>query len=194
MCCYQHSTAYIQGMATDQGEHNVLVHRVCHCGDSATKNSHNSSLRTQHTLVWQQIHQSQNVAGEIRSFGHQYRSNNHHSFSNSQTDTDFGTATFIIDDTEVQNRNASVFMVTSNLQPIKVEAISSLKRNQEKIDVTLPGTCLITVTNSHVKHYIRFGLNQNNGSSQTDIFVVDKNGNVDMNAPIIWDFDQKSIY
>ena len=107
-----------------------------------------------------------------------------------QTDTDFGTAAFIIDDTEVQNRNASVFMVSSSLQPFKLEGISSLKRNQEKIDVSLPGTCLITVTNSHVKHYIRFGLNQNNGSPQTDIFVVDKNGNVDMDAPIIWDFDQ----
>ena len=107
-----------------------------------------------------------------------------------QTDTDFGTAAFIIDDTEVQNRNASVFMVSSSLQPFKLEGISSLKRDQEKIDVTLPGTSLITVTNSHVKHYIRFGLNQNNGSSQTDIFVVDKNGNVDMDAPIIWDFDR----
>jgi hypothetical protein len=107
-----------------------------------------------------------------------------------QTDTDFGTAAFIIDDTEVQNRNASVFMVTSGLQPFNLEGISSLKRNQEKIDGSLTGTCLITVTNSNIKRYIRFGLNQNNGSAQTDIFVVDKNGNVDMNAPIIWDFDQ----
>jgi hypothetical protein len=107
-----------------------------------------------------------------------------------RTNTDFGTAAFIIDDTEVQNRNASIFMVSSSLQPFKLEAISSLKRNQQKIDGDLPGSCLITVTNSHVKRYIRFGLNQNNGSSQTDIFVVDKNGNVDMDAPIIWDFDQ----
>ncbi len=38
--------------------------------------------------------------------------------------------------------------------------------------------------------YIRFGLNQNNGSSQTDIFLVNKDGNVDSNTPIIWDFDQ----
>ena len=107
-----------------------------------------------------------------------------------RTDTDFGTAAFIIDDTNVQNRNAHVFLVSSNLQPFKLEGISSLKRNQQKIDVSLPGTCLITVTNSNVKRYIRYGLNQNNGSSQTDIFIVDKNGNVDMNAPIIWDFDQ----
>ncbi|MEN8118590.1 MAG: hypothetical protein ABFS16_16525, partial [Bacteroidota bacterium] len=107
-----------------------------------------------------------------------------------QTDTDFGTAAFVIDDTDVENRNAYVFLVSSSLQPFKPEGITSLKRNQEKIDISLPGTCLITVTNSNVKHYIRFGPNQNNGSAQTDIFIVDKNGNVDMNAPIIWDFDQ----
>ncbi len=107
-----------------------------------------------------------------------------------QTDTDFGTAAFIIDDREVQNRNASVFMVASSLRAFNLEGIASLKRNQEKIKVSLPGTCLITVSNSHVKRYIRFGLNQNNGSPQTDIFVVDKHGNVDMDAPIIWDFDQ----
>lgn len=107
-----------------------------------------------------------------------------------QTDTDFGTAAFLIDDTDVENRNASVFMVSSSLQPFPLKGVASLKKNQEKIDVTLPGPCLITVTNANVKRYIRFGLNQNNGASQTDIFIVDKNGKVDMNAPIIWDFDQ----
>ena len=107
-----------------------------------------------------------------------------------RTNTDFGTAAFIIDDTEVQNRTASVFMVSSGLQPIKLETISSLKRNQQKIGQSLPGACLITVTNANVKRYIRFGLNQNNGASQTDIFIADRNGNLNMDAPIIWDFDQ----
>lgn len=108
-----------------------------------------------------------------------------------QTDTYFGTAAFIIDDSEVQNRNAPVFTVSSRFRPFKLEGISSIKRNQLKIDgsLSLPRTCLIAVTDSKVKRYIRFGPNQNNGSSQTDIFVVDKNGQVDMNAPIIWDFD-----
>jgi len=107
-----------------------------------------------------------------------------------KTNTDFGTASFVIDDTEVQNRNSNIFLVSSGKQPFKLEGISSLKRNQEKINISLPGTCLVTVTDSNVKRYIRFGPNQNNGSSQTDIFVADKNGNVDMNAPIIWNFDQ----
>ncbi len=107
-----------------------------------------------------------------------------------QTDTDFGEAKFIIDDTEVEDRNVSIFKVSSSLEAFKLEGITSLKRNQQKVEASLPSACLITVTNSNVKHYIRFGLNQNNGSAQTDIFVVDEAGNVDMNAPIIWDFDQ----
>ena len=107
-----------------------------------------------------------------------------------QTNTDFGTAAFIFDDTDVQNRNTPIFLVSSSLNPRKLEGVSSLRKNQEKIDVSLPGTCLVSVTNSNVKRYIRFGANQNSGSPQTDIFIVDKNGKVDMNDPIIWDFDQ----
>jgi hypothetical protein len=107
-----------------------------------------------------------------------------------RTDTDFGTAEFIIDDTRVENRDAHVFLVNSGLEPFKPEGISSLKRNQKKIDVSFPGTCLLTVTNSHVRRYIRFGPNQNNGSPQTDIFMVDKNGNVNRDTPVIWDFNQ----
>jgi hypothetical protein len=106
-----------------------------------------------------------------------------------KTNTDFGTAHFIIDDTKVQNRNAAIFMVASSLRPFELEGITSLRKNQKKIDISLPSSCLITLTNSRQKHYIRFGLNQDNGSTQTDIFVVDKDGNVDSDAPIIWDFD-----
>ncbi len=107
-----------------------------------------------------------------------------------RTDTDFGTAGFIIDDADVQNRNQHVFLISSSLQPYRPEGISSLKRNQERIAISLPGTCIITVTNSHVKRYIRYGPNQNSGSPQTDIFIADKDGKVDMDAPVIWDFDQ----
>lgn len=107
-----------------------------------------------------------------------------------RTDTDFGTAAFVIDDTRVENRNAFVFLVDSSLQPFRPEGISTLRKNQKKIDTALPQTCLITVTNSKRKHYIRFGRNQNNRSSQTDIFIAGKDGTVDADTPVIWDFDQ----
>ena len=107
-----------------------------------------------------------------------------------RTPTDFGKAAFIIDDTNVENREAPVFMVSSDKRPFHPEGLISLRKNQEKVNLTLPGPCLITVVNTHVKHYIRYGLNQNAGSPQTDIFIADKDGQVDRNAPIIWDFDQ----
>lgn len=110
--------------------------------------------------------------------------------ANIQTDTDFGSAEFVINDTGVEDRSAHIFQVSSSLQPFGLEGISSLERNQRKIDVSLPATCLITVTDANVKRYIRYGPNQNSGSSQTDIFIADENGNVDMDAPIIWDFEQ----
>lgn len=107
-----------------------------------------------------------------------------------QTDTDFGTASFLIDDTDVENRGAHVFLVSSKRQPFQLEGVSSLERNQEKLDVSLPGPCLITVTDANVRRYIRFGANQNNGAPQTEVFIVDQDGYVDMAAPIIWDFEQ----
>ena len=36
-----------------------------------------------------------------------------------QTDTDFGTATFLIDDTRVKNRSAHIFQVSSGLQAFR---------------------------------------------------------------------------
>ena len=107
-----------------------------------------------------------------------------------RTDTDFGTSSFIIDDSNVQNRNQSVFIVSSGIKSFRPAGLSSLKRNQNKIDLDLPGKCIITVTDSNVKRYIRFGPNQNNGSSQTDIFIADKDGKIDINTPVIWDFDR----
>jgi hypothetical protein len=106
-----------------------------------------------------------------------------------RTDTDFGSAYFVIDDRQVENRTASVFKVSSDQEVFELTGITSLQSGQQKIETKLPGPCLVTVVNDAVRHYIRFGLNQNNGSPQTDIFLVDKNGNVNKNTPIIWDFD-----
>lgn len=107
-----------------------------------------------------------------------------------QTNTDFGNAAFVIDDTDVENRNAPVFLVKSSLESFTLDHLRSLKTGQDRIDVSLPRACIVTVTDSNVRRYIRYGANQNNGSAQTDIFIVDKKGHVDKNTPIIWDFDR----
>ena len=106
-----------------------------------------------------------------------------------QTDTDWGDAKFIIDDKQVERRSAQIFNVSSKLSETLITTIKSLRKNQEKLNLSLPYDHFIVVNDSTTKRYIRFGPNQNSGSSQTDVFVIDKNGNVNMKAPIIWDFD-----
>ena len=108
------------------------------------------------------------------------------------TDTDWGNAKFIIDDRNVENRNRHIFNITSKLTSMQITSVKTLKKNQQKLDLSLPSGSFIEVTDRTVMRYIREGLNQNNGSAQTDVFVVDKNGYVDMKAPIIWDFDNIS--
>lgn len=108
------------------------------------------------------------------------------------TDTDFGTAQFIIDDRAVEDLQAPLFIVQSRLEPFPLKGVTTLKRGQRKIRANLPGPCLITAENDAIKRYIRFGRNQNKGKRQTDIFVVNRRGKIDQNAPIIWDFDRIS--
>ena len=107
-----------------------------------------------------------------------------------RTDTDFGEAAFIIDDTNVEDRSAPVFAVTSALEPVPLEGIAALRKNQRRLTVPVPGPGLITVTDSTVRRYIRFGLNPTNGAAQTDIFLVDEAGVVDPRTPIVWHFDR----
>ena len=107
-----------------------------------------------------------------------------------RTNTDFGKATFIIDDTNVEKRDSPVFLVSSEKQPYNIRCITPIKKNQKRIHVNLPGTNIISVTNANVKHFIRFGPNKNSGSPQTDVFIIDNNGIVNPETPIIWDFDQ----
>ena len=108
-----------------------------------------------------------------------------------QTDTDWGDAKFVIDDSklEVNNRNSHVFNISSKLPSSRIRNASPFKKNQEKLDLSLPQDAFVVVTDNQTMRYIRYGANQNNGAAQTDIFVVDKNGNVDKTTPIIWDFD-----
>ena len=108
-----------------------------------------------------------------------------------QTDTNWGDAKFIIDDSKlaVENRQSNVFHVSSKLPSTRITTVTTFKKNQEKLDLSLPYDSFIVVTDNTTRRYIRFGPNQNSGEAQTDVFVVDKNGNVDMKAPIIWDFD-----
>ena len=106
-----------------------------------------------------------------------------------KTCVDWGTSKFIIDDREVkiEERRASVFKIASYYDAFEFH-IDSLKKNQMKLDVNFERNCYVKVENSEKKQFIRYGLNCNSGSSQTDCFVMDGTGYI-LN-PVIWDFEK----
>lgn len=106
------------------------------------------------------------------------------------TDTDWSSARFIIDDTQVENRSAWVFNIAPSQSGINItDKVSPFKSDAENIGTTLENKSLVVLTDSNVKRYIRKGANQNSGSNQTDIIIADENGNISPEAPLIWDFD-----
>ncbi|MBR2413839.1 MAG: hypothetical protein IKB13_05005 [Clostridia bacterium] len=107
------------------------------------------------------------------------------------TDTDWSIARFIIDDTDVENRNSWIFHVAPSQEsyPITGQTASSLAMDAANIGTSLEGESLVVLTDSNVKRYIRKGANQNSGSSQSDVILVDADGNIDASTPLIWDFN-----
>ncbi|MBO4671716.1 MAG: hypothetical protein J5640_07755 [Bacteroidales bacterium] len=109
-----------------------------------------------------------------------------------RTDVDFGTARFIIDDSNVsvEDRGANIFKVESALEPFTIDGIGSLKQDQANIGRTLPGRCLVEVVNDNRKVYIRFGANQNSGVSQKEFFIADRDGNIEPSSALVWDYEE----
>ncbi|MCC6165450.1 MAG: hypothetical protein IT182_19055 [Acidobacteria bacterium] len=101
------------------------------------------------------------------------------------TDTDWGTSRFIIDDTDVENHGASLFSVRSRLEPVPL-AITTLKRDQRRLDVEPPRDCWVRVQHDRTRVYIRRGLNQNAGTPPHDCFILRRDGTIE--GDIDWDY------
>ena len=102
------------------------------------------------------------------------------------TNTYFGKAKFIIDDTNLENIRQSCFNVVSKAQRFTPD-IKVLHHDQKKLDFPHEGNVYVRVFSNTRKVYIRKGLNQNSGSDASDCFIVDKDGNI-LNG-INWDYD-----
>lgn len=108
-----------------------------------------------------------------------------------RTDVDFGSAKFIIDDSNVakQHIRASAFVVEPDDPPFAVTGLVKIVRGQTDLGGMLPGRCLVRLRNDNVRRYIRRGANQNNGSPQSEVVIVDRDGRVDPRTPVAWDYD-----
>ncbi|MBR6635540.1 MAG: hypothetical protein IKL41_07960, partial [Clostridia bacterium] len=82
------------------------------------------------------------------------------------TDTDWSTARFVIDDTNVENRGSWIFNIAPSQGAKNITAmVSPLKIDATNIGTALDEKSLVVLTDSNVKRYIRKGANQNSGSN-----------------------------
>jgi hypothetical protein len=111
-----------------------------------------------------------------------------------KTDTDWTGATFRIDDTHISasDRSHQIFRVMPSRDKIDLRGqLSSLKKGQERIDVNLDFEAVVNVIDANTQfNRKRFGSNEHwQTHTKSDVFRVDRNGYVDKNTPIIFDFD-----
>lgn len=111
-----------------------------------------------------------------------------------KTDVEWNGAEFIIDDSNVstRNRNYNIFEVRSDYDSYDVEVPKgySLQCGQENIALKFSTPVMLYLVNDNKKDYIRYGNNQNSGSSRQEIILVDEQGNVDKDTPILWDYTE----
>lgn len=114
-----------------------------------------------------------------------------------KTDTNWNGCKFIFDDSEVlytqsSERATPIFHIASDYSVKTFSGTSlpftSLEKGTTNIGYAPGFKALIIVYNANVKHYIRYGENQNEGFDQQEIIMVDENGNVDPSTPVQWSY------
>ena len=104
-----------------------------------------------------------------------------------QTNTDWSTSRFIIDDSQpVENHRLSLFEVSSRL-PTETLTIERLARGQTRLDLRPARDSLVLVENNNRRIFIRRGLNQNNGTPLKEVFILKQDGTIA--GAIDWDYD-----
>ncbi|MBR6347031.1 MAG: hypothetical protein IKR69_06550 [Bacteroidales bacterium] len=115
-----------------------------------------------------------------------------------RTDTFWGTARFIIDDSGIvvecnnlDNVDSPVFRVESSQPSYEIEGMGgALLKGQPNLGVKLPCRSLVHIQNDTHRVYIRKGENQNNGVPQQEMLVADADGNIEESSAIIWDYER----
>ncbi len=116
-----------------------------------------------------------------------------------KTSTDWCGTEIVIHDENIVGKvtkDYPIFQIVSNIDGRVITSSSILKNIKlRKTTTRIPelsgnGYCLCIVYNEDKKQFIRFGLNENDGKEQQDVFKIDNEGNV-MNE-IQWNFDKVS--
>ena len=122
-----------------------------------------------------------------------------------KTDVEWGDAKFIIDDSriKVDGENAAwrghtVFRVESDYEKIRIEdeeilrrvTDAGLGRKSTKVAITLDYPAMIIPCDSKHKVFRRLNYGGWQGSSKHEIIVIDKEGNISEETPLMFEYDK----
>lgn len=122
-----------------------------------------------------------------------------------KTNTDFGNAEFIIDDTNIskfdatkasRNFNTHVFNIKSDYSSVniseaflnEINAAGGIDKEVTRFDFGLGYPAMLVILNENNKQYIRYGTNANSGAAQKEVVVIDENGFISEETPLMFDF------
>lgn len=116
-----------------------------------------------------------------------------------KTDTYWHGCKFIFDDYDIApddpERKTPIFMVerdgsTKSYSSAKVP-VSTLAIGDTTMGDWQPGErVMVILFNSTKRHFIRFGPNEDNGSSQRELVLVNADGTIDPSTPVQWDYNK----
>ena len=107
-----------------------------------------------------------------------------------KTDVDFGTSEFIIDDRRLESITTPVFSVEADHEAFD-PGILSLSKDAKKLESGFGAPLYVRVFSDEEKHFIRKGLNMNNGVDKSDCFLTDADGNI--LTGLDYDFVRRSL-
>ena len=117
------------------------------------------------------------------------------------TNVDWGSAKFIIDDTDLSQVDGTnmykkhIFTVAPDkasyeVSKNKISALGAVGRDTKKLNLELGHPAMLNVFNSEHRVYVRYGANADDGVSQQEIVLIDKDGNISEDTPFLLDYDK----
>ncbi len=111
-----------------------------------------------------------------------------------QTNTDWSGATIIIDDTVIEQGSSyqtqSIFAVYGYNRNVDYTSYFSngIEAGATNVGFAPGRPMMINLVDSSIKQYIRYGANANSGQNQSEVILVDANGNIDSSTPVEWTY------
>ena len=123
-----------------------------------------------------------------------------------ETDTNWCGATIVIDDTDVSWCEGTkkqfctpIFEIVSKIPNVEIEKKYLDKINEngginrektKKLELGIDFPAMLLIYNEDKIHFIRYGGNEDSGTAQRELALVDADGNLDPSTPLLYDFEK----